>query len=105
MLHRNSIAYISLTHLCLVVFTGIVVRGRQSQLHVRNSDFINCIQGCIVRKGGTAEILNSKFDHCGKDRTDSAGLNVIGKHSSATCTDVNFLKVTTTELRVKGRVT
>jgi hypothetical protein len=64
---------------------GIVIRGSSSHVQVKNSLFLNCIQGCIVKNGASAEIHNSKFHHCGKDRADSAALNVIGKGSLATC--------------------
>lgn len=69
---------------------GIVVRGSSSRLHVSESEFLNCIEGCIVKKGATAEIHDTKFRQCGRDRTDAAGLCVSGKGSSATCYGCEF---------------
>jgi len=69
---------------------GIIVRGSNSRLHVTESEFLNCIEGCIVRKGATADIRDCKFIQCGRDRTDAAGLRVTGKGSSATCYRCEF---------------
>jgi hypothetical protein len=71
---------------------GIIVRGSKSKLRVRDSEFLNCVAGCIVKKGASAEIYKSKFVCCGRERTDSAGLVSSGRGSLAICDACEFVE-------------
>ena len=70
---------------------GIVVRGSKSKLRVCDSEFVNCIAGCLVKRGASAEIYKSKFLCCGRERTDSAGLCSAGQGSLAICDACEFV--------------
>lgn len=64
---------------------GVVLRGSGSRLTAHRSEFLNCIQGCVVKRGSTAELSDCKFLKCGRDRADAAALVVSGKGSAALC--------------------
>ena len=64
---------------------GIVVRGAGSRLSVHRTEFLSCIQGCIIKKGSSAELVECTFRKCGRDRADAAALAVMGQGSTALC--------------------
>ena len=66
------------------------MRGGGAKLHTKDTEFLNCVIGCLVKSGATAQLDDSKFICCGRDRTDAASLSVSGKGSIATCRGCEF---------------
>ena len=66
------------------------MRGGGAKLLTKDTEFLNCVIGCLVKGGATAQLDDSKFICCGRDRTDAASLSVSGKGSIATCRGCEF---------------